>query len=365
MSFRHLSPILLRRGLVAAAVLLSAQAQAVVSSGNPSDWVLNPGAMGGALDGVAQVLYTNSGGAWACSGSLLAGGAWVLTAAHCATDFSSMSVQLLGGSVSRTVTSASVLPQWAGWNGTGTDLALLKLDHAVTGVAGFHISTGSHLYQDYLLAGYGYIGTGAVGGDTYNSSGLAPYGYNTWDTTDDALNQAVFGNNGGGTSHGVSYVSDFDDGSAAHNTLYQETFYGSKDGSSAGLGAREGFMTGGDSGGGNFVLQDGQWVLAGVHASGWVICGCFDANGSYFGSYGELNEATAVYPHAAWIASVAGDQVLVSSVPEAGTAPMVLAGLALLGGLGWRRAAPGGAQRQRVQASVGSISSIASVGRGA
>lgn len=327
--------------LAALAMLACSQAQAVVSTGNPADWVLNPGAMGGALDGVAQVLYSNSGGNWACSGSLLAGGAWVLTAAHCATDYTSMSVKLLGGSVSRTVTAAQVLPQWEGWNGTGTDLALLQLDHAVTGVAGLRISTGSNLYQDYLLAGYGFTGTGSIGGNTFNSSGLAHYGYNTWDTTDDALNLAVFGNNGGGTSHGVSYVSDFDDGTAGHNTLWQETFYGATDGSSAGLGASEGFMTGGDSGGGNFVLQGGEWVLAGVHATGWVICGCFDANPGTFGSFGELNEATAVYPHAAWVAGIAGNQVLASSVPEPAAGQLALLGLAMLGGLGWQRRRPG------------------------
>lgn len=323
--------------LASLALLAAGQAQAVVSTGNPADWVLTPGAMGGALDGVAQVLYTNSGGNWGCSGSLLAGGAWVLTAAHCATDFSSMTVKLLGGSVVRTVSQAQVLPQWEGWNGTGTDLALLQLDQAVTGVAGFRLSTTSHLYQDYLLAGYGFIGTGAIGGNTFNNAGLAHYGYNTWDTTDDALNLAVFGNNGGGTSHGVSYVSDFDDGTEAHNTLWQETFYGSRDGSSAGLGAREGFMTGGDSGGGNFVLQGGEWLLAGVHATGWVICDCFDANTSTFGSFGELNEATAVYPHAAWVASIAGDQVLASAVPEPAAAQLALLGMAALGGLGWQR----------------------------
>lgn len=328
----------LGRGLAIAALLAGTQAQAVVSAGNPADWVLNPGAMGGVFDGVAQVLYTNGGGDWACSGSLLAGGSWVLTAAHCATNFSSMSVKLLGGTVSRNVTQAMVLPQWEGWNGTGTDLALLQLDQAITGVAGFRISTTSQLYQDYLLAGYGFIGTGAVGGDTYNASGLAHYGFNTWDTTDDALNQAVFGNNGGGTSHGVTYVADFDDGSDAHNTLWQETFYGSTDVSSAGLGAGEAFMTGGDSGGGNFVLRGGEWLLAGVHATGWVICDCFDANTSYYGSFGELNEATAIYPHAAWVAGIVGSQVLASAVPEPAAAQLALIGGLALGGLGWRRA---------------------------
>lgn len=320
----------------AAALCLAAPAQAVVSAGNPADWIAAPGAMGGLLDGVAQILYTDSFGAWACSGTLLAGGQHVVTAAHCADEFSQMSVRFREGEVQRGVASAQVLPQWSGWNGTGTDIAVLTLDAPVTGISGFRISTSSNLYQEYLLAGYGFIGTGSVGGNLANNPARLHYGYNEWDTTDDALNLAVFGNNGGGTSYGVSYVADFDDGSAQHNTLWQETFYGSLDPSSAGLGAREAFMTGGDSGGGNFVWNGQEWLLAGVHNTGWVICDCFDANSSWYGSFGELNEATAVYTHAQWIAGIAGSQVLPTApVPEPGAWALMAAGLA--GVAGWRR----------------------------
>lgn len=322
----------LRSAAAAGLMLAGLQAHAVVSAGNPDDWILAPGAMGGAFDGVAQLLYTNSGGAWACSGTLLAGGAYVATAAHCATSFDAMTVKFREGEVVRSVSQAFVLPQWSGINGTGTDIALLQLDQAVTGIQGFRIGTQSALYSEYLLAGYGYLGTGSVGGDTYNAAGRLHYGYNEWDTTDDRLNLSVFGSDYG-TSHGVTYVSDFDNGSDWNNTLQQEVGYGSQDPSSTGLGAREGFMTGGDSGGGNFVqLSNGEWVLAAVHNTGWVICNCFDANTSWYGSFGELNTATATYSHQTWIASIAGNQVL-AAVPEPGSAAL----LALGGGLlGWR-----------------------------
>jgi hypothetical protein len=317
--------------LTALCSLAATPALAVVSATNPDDWVLAPGAMGGQFDGVAQVLYNNGSGAWSCSGSLLAGGAYVATAAHCADNFSSMTVSFREGEVTRTVVAATVQPQWTGINGTGTDIALLKLDQAVTGIAGFHISTQNDLYKDYLLAGYGYTGTGSIGGNLSNFPAQLHYGYNTWDTTDDALNTSVFGNDFG-TSYGVTYVSDFDDGSAQPNTLWQETFYGSLDGSSAGLGAAEGFMTGGDSGGGNFVWNGSEWLLAGVHNTGWVICGCFDANPNWYGSFGELNTATAVFSHASWIEAEVGSQVL--AVPEPQTMALWLAGLL---GLAWVR----------------------------
>ena len=66
------------------------------NTSSPADWRFLPGqtfnGVAGALDGVARLSFSNAEGNWACSGSLLAGGQYVLTAARCADDFRTMKV---------------------------------------------------------------------------------------------------------------------------------------------------------------------------------------------------------------------------------------------------------------------------------
>ena len=104
--------MLLKRSLLAVAAMLSTSAYAAgaqlpgnasgqePNTGNSSavaNWRFAPGqvfnGVAGALDGVARISFTTPQGNYACSGSLLQGGQYVLTAAHCADDFSSMTVQ--------------------------------------------------------------------------------------------------------------------------------------------------------------------------------------------------------------------------------------------------------------------------------
>ncbi len=343
---------------MSAALLFAAAAQANNASqltpltGNfssPADWRFLPGqtfnGVAGALDGVARLSFSNSEGNWACSGSLLAGGMYVLTAAHCADDFTSMKVDFgwANGTakVSRTVAvgNAYVNSKWTGDLDTGADIAILKLNAAVTTINGYHLSTTNDVGKDYLMAGYG---TTTVGGSkidpTWGDSGFGHYGYNTFDIDSKSFNKVGDDYTGWGYdasyyAPGTTYMSDYDDGTAGHNTLGRiagET--GNQWASGTGLGHNEALIAGGDSGGGDFVWNGSEWLLSGVHSWGWQgsdacpyfgLKGC-DSSSKNSSSFGDLSGSTATFSHISWINSV-------TAVPEPGTYAMLLSGLALLG----------------------------------
>ncbi|MYN17144.1 trypsin-like serine protease [Rugamonas sp. FT107W] len=301
----------------------------------------------GALDGVARLSFSNADGNWACSGSLLAGGKYVLTAAHCADDFSKMTVQFgwQGGTAAVTrnvsVGNAYVNKAWTGQLDTGADIAILKLDTAVTTIKGYNLSTTNDVGKDYLMAGYGTTQKATVNAATnWNDGNYGHYAYNTFDVDSKTFNKAVgdkdptWGYNPADYAAGTTYMSDFDSGLAKNNTLGRiGDITGNKWNSGTGLGANEGLIAGGDSGGGDFVWNGTEWLLSGVHSWGWQgtsacnliggMTGCDNAslNGS---SFGDLSGSTATYSHAAWIKSV-------TAVPEPETYAMMIAGLALVG----------------------------------
>lgn len=316
-----------------------------------SNWRFTAGqsfnGVAGALDGVARLSFSNSEGNWACSGSLLAGGQYVLTAAHCADDFSKMTVQFgwQGGSAAVTrnvsVGNAYVNKAWNGTLDTGADIAILKLDTAVTGINGYHLSTTNDVGKDYLMAGYGTTQKATTNAATnWNDGGYGHYAYNTFDVDSNTFNKAVgdkdasWGYNPADYAAGTTYMSDFDSGQANNNTLGRiGDITGNKWTSGTGLGAKEGLIAGGDSGGGDFVWNGTEWLLSGVHSWGWQgtsacnliggLANCDNAslNGS---SYGDLSGSTATFSHIAWINSV-------TAVPEPETYAMMIAGLALVG----------------------------------
>ncbi len=301
----------------------------------------------GALDGVARLSFSNSEGNWACSGSLLAGGQYVLTAAHCADDFSKMTVQFgwQGGSAAVTrnvsVGNAYVNKKWTGDLDTGADIAILKLDTAVTGINGYKLSTTNDVGKDYLMAGYGTTQKATTNAATnWGDGNYGHYAFNTFDVDSKSFNKTVgdhvedWGYDAAFYAPGTTYMSDFDSGQADNNTLGRiADFTGNQWSSGTGLGANEGLIAGGDSGGGDFVWNGTEWLLSGVHSWGWqgksacsLIGGMSDCdvaglNGS---SYGDLSGSTATYSHIGWINSV-------TAVPEPETYAMMLAGLALVG----------------------------------
>jgi hypothetical protein len=329
---------------------LAGRSAAISSTDDPANWL---GSGWSALDGVAAISL--SGGSGFCSGSLLAGGEYLVTAAHCVSDAStgaqsvfSFSVDFQGGAVNRGVSAVAIAPGWHGAAtslGDGSDLALLRLSAPVTTIAGYGLSPTLDVGKAIVVAGYGRIGTGAGGAD-YGSYGALHYGYNVNDTTDYALNTALraagYGDQLGPmypTLYGETYVYDFDSGQAAHNAL--QRLYGLTGvalGSDLGAGVGEAMIAPGDSGGGDFVLADGQYLLSGVHSYGWNLCTSV-ANGGVsdaladctvlpggWSSFGSLGGSTAVYSALSWIEGVTG----VSAVPEAGAWALWLAGLPLL-----------------------------------
>ena len=344
------------------------------NTSDPSDWRFVPGQLFNgvaALDGVALVLFTASdGGTNACSGSLLQGGAYVLTAAHCADDFVGNMSVMFGyhngvASVTRTVSqgNATLHPLWQNWlasQDAGVDLAILKLSAPVTSIQGYKLSTTNDVGKTFLMAGYGTTGTGtSLNPPNWSDDNYGHYGYNTFDVTSKTFNQAfdsVVAGWGYNAAYytGTTYMSDFDNanGAAANNTLGRIAgVTGNAWTSGTGLGANEALIAGGDSGGGDFVWDaaSGQWLLSAVHSWGWNgndnngtgacdfvgLTGC-DTRPNNGSSYGDLSGSTAVFDQQAWINSVVNPAV---PVPEPETYALMLAGLGLVAAAARRRRA--------------------------
>jgi secreted trypsin-like serine protease len=334
--------------VAAAMAVVAPAAQATSNTSDPTNWRISPGqsfnGVAGAMDGVARILFDNSAGSFICSGSLLKGGQYVLTAAHCADDFTSMTVEFGVvndvAAVTRGVSQAVVHSGWNGTLDTGADIAIIKLDAAVTGIQGYSISTTNDLGKDYLMAGYGTTGTGrSFSSPGWDEWGFAHYGYNTFDIDSSTFTSAWDAASGDNThtdpTYGMTYVSDFDPFNirrdpAQFNTLQRVAdLSGNLWSSSAGLGADEALIAGGDSGGGDFVWNGTEWVLSGVHSWGWQFCtGRVDPNCDFrrtaSSSYGDISGSTAVFNHVDWINSV-------TAVPEAGTWAMMALGLGAIG----------------------------------
>lgn len=267
---------------------LAAPAHAIVSSTDPANWL---GSADPRLSGVGQVQFSGGG---SCSASLLDGGAWVLTAAHCVAP-SGGQVSFLGGTVTALFSQASqvhVFPTWTGVgdNGSGlghnNDLALIQLDQAVTQVAGYALYGGADpIGLDVLVTGYGQTGLGTTGA-TAGTGGTLHWGRNTYDTR-------LVG--------GLSAVFDFDNGASANNLF-----------GGLGLGTAEASLASGDSGGASFIDVGGSLRLVGVHSFiGRDDQGLADVDGSLNSSFGEFAGDTELVTQANrdWLLAV-------TAVPE-------------------------------------------------
>ena len=360
---------------LAGALLGAAPAGAVSNTSGPTDWRLVPGqafqGVSGALDSTARLWFTDSAGqAFVCSGTLLAGGRHVLTAAHCADDFVTLRVDfgLAGGApaVSRTASADKVWLQ-PGWNGTlstGADLAVIELDAPVTSIRGAMLSTGSAVGSNFLFAGYGTTTTGSsTQGGTWADPDWGHWGMNSFDVSTQVFNTITRGR--GEASFGETWLFDFDapQGQArpdplawmkARSWLPQARHWAgaSGDGStpdSPGLGAMEALLAPGDSGAGAFVWDGTQWLLSGVMS--WTMQTCqqstqlmCDHTGSNPSSFGDLAAATAVYTHVGWINGILdersmamGPLMVASVVPEPSVYALFGAGLLVISLLAVRR----------------------------
>lgn len=324
---------------IAALLTLAGGAQAMSNDTAPSNWRFDSSSTfnGVNFDGVARITMDDS---WICSGTLLAGGQYVLTAGHCVTGFTKYQIDFGVNNDVATVTRGAAAtyanPYWTGELAQGTDIALIKLDSKVTGIQGFNLSTSNSVGSTVLMMGYG---TTAVGNSKtapgWDEWGHGHYGYNSFDVTTktflDAAAAAGIPDLGTwSNTYGEEYVADYDNGRKFRNTLGRIPGLTSSKG-----GDVESLITGGDSGGGDFVWDGSQWLVTGVHSWGWQFCkgriqpSC-DRSTNNSGSWGDLMASTAVYSNVDWINSVV-------AVPEPETYALMLAGLAAVAGIARRR----------------------------
>jgi len=327
----------------------------------PSNWRIAPGQLFNgvaALDASVKLTMGSALFGSACSGSLLAGGAYVLTAGHCVDGRQgiTMSFGYSNGTAAftRTASAADVTlhPLWKGFEKSadaGSDLALIKLVQPVTNINGYRLSSTNDIGKQMLIGGYGTSGTG--GGSSSPSWGDSKYGhyaFNTFDVDSKTLNLTMkdaFQNweaEDASYYTGTTYVFDFDDAENpnSRNSLQRlADLAGNKWSSNTGVSG-EGMIAGGDSGGGDLVWNGSEWLLSAVHSWGWdgnatakdgacdfvslTDCSPQLSNSS---SFGDLGGSTALFDQVGWIASIVGNQVI-SAVPEPTTVGLWLAGLA-------------------------------------
>lgn len=307
----------------------------------PSNWRVTPGMTfnGYSFEGNARINFDG----FVCSGTLLSGGQYLLTAAHCADGFTTMTISFgtYGGAAAQVRTPAQVWvhPQWTGALSQGTDIAVIRLNAPVTGITGFDLSRTNDVGREHLIMGHGTTGIGnATSSPNWGDYGWAHYGFNTFDTTSKAFDDAWDGS--GNNTFGDEYVVDYDSSTngANHNTLQRVAdLRGASFTSGLTLGANEALIAGGDSGGGDFVWDGSRWLLSGVHSWGWQFCGgritpTCDFSSSNSSSWGDLSGSTAVFRHVDWIESITGP------IPEPSTWGLMALGLLAVGSAARRRA---------------------------
>jgi hypothetical protein len=286
-------------------------------------------AAGSSSGGIVQIL--TPGGGSLGTGELLSTGRDILTAAHIVTNSNGVVIPgiftitfQLPAATMMTVPSTAITVN-PGWNGNpahGSDLAIIALPTpAPAAAARYPLYTGNNeVNQTYNLEGYGQTGTGALGSTSpgwVTSSGTLRSGNNTWDGTDQIFSMPQanpFPANlmlAPGFPANSALVSDFDDGTAAHDAL---GFYFGV----VGLGVpNESIAAPGDSGGpeflGNAVAGVVSYLIGPPTNPPDILPG---ANSSF----GDIEVDTRVSAFAGWINSVINVNRLQVSLPATVTA---------------------------------------------
>lgn len=308
-------------------------------------------------NGVVSLIMEYAGGAFICSGTLLADRRSILTAAHCVSDGAGSANPLqttayfYGGPNPDTVvprnpvsTAIGISNYYVNAGYTGevidhNDIAILRLaDLAPSWANSYELYTPTDLVGTQLnVAGYGgrSDGGGAVG--TNLGTGRLRQGQNRYDfrwgdaafggffTDRDANGENFFGT----ADYEYSYLADFDNGRAANDASCALAVDGLGLNPTAqfcnlGVGADEAAVAGGDSGGPEFV--NGR--IASVTSYGLSFGSSFgDIDNRLNSTFGEFSGYVPVYYHADWINA--------NLAPEPGS--LALAGLALLAAANVRR----------------------------
>ena len=312
---------------------------------------------------VALIMEYSNGSAFICSGSVMADGRSIATAAHCVSDGAGTAnpvkttVHFFNGnpdqravgvgntSETRTVTAYFVHPEYTGEVIDQNDIAILRINkEAPASAQRYDLFTTNDLTgTQFNVAGYGTRST--TGGNNGNTppfgarTGFLREGDNIYDYAwGDSRFQGFFtdviaGENFFGTADiEFSFISDFDNGLRAQDQSRRianalglgplgNTFF-----DNTGLGAREVGIAGGDSGGPGFV--DGK--LATINSYGLTFGTNFgDFGGGLNSGWGEFSGYVPVYIHTDFIATTA--------VPEPASWALLIMGFGLTGATMRRR----------------------------
>lgn len=278
------------------------------------------------FDSVGAITFqTANQSSFICSGTVIAKN-WVLTAGHCVDDAVSMTFHLPQYNADRTELShiqftASSWQAHYNWNGdlgAGWDIGLMYFDNPFDVEPAKLYSGGNETGAITTHVGYGASGTGLTG--AVENPGVRRAGQNVVDGLFSAE----------GTGQQLMW-SDFDhpDPNATDpwgdvyndwvNEWYSDHpyFAGANISSENAALPLEYSIAGGDSGGGAFVYENGEWLLAGVHSLGWNINGTGPQ-----ADYGTLFASVRVSDVNDWIAYV---------VPTPTTLGIFATGLFLIG----------------------------------
>jgi hypothetical protein len=290
---------------VAAVVLLTQSAWGIVRRDDVDDSQYINLANQPQFAAVGKVFTSTSAG----SGTVIANGWWVLTAAHVVAGAPVSSISFQIGASTYTAQNVFIHPGYPGGPLPTADIALIELSAPVAGVTPAQIYTGTNeIGKHGHSVGYGLTGTGITGFIT-----------NTYGTKRAMRNviDLIILPNGASDPNGTILLSDFDSPDGTNNSL------GS--GSSPTPLDLEGMGAPGDSGGPVFIEEGGVWYIAGVH-SFIGDPGPPAGNGQADARYGDILGSTRVSSYAGWINSV---------VPE--PASMTALAIGLIGLLARRR----------------------------
>ncbi|MBN2024734.1 MAG: trypsin-like serine protease [Pirellulales bacterium] len=235
-----------------------------------------------AFASVGEFQWTASGSNYLASGTLI-DEQWVLTAAHVVEDIDSSNIGTMTftlGSATYRVVETYYSSDWTGNTSDGGDIGLVKLATAIADVvpASLYEQTDER-YQIATVVGYGSTGTGLTG--AVLSAGTKRAGTNVI-----GLGSALAGIPWSGGGDDTMLVADFD----------QPGETGDPTTDLAVATDLEYCGAPGDSGGGWFIEEDGQYFLAGV--TSFLVHNPANPENAM---YGDIFGATRVSSYLDWI----------------------------------------------------------------